>query len=753
METARENHALCPPLWFAILLLGLICAAFPEVVFGRNTFCFRDFGLFGYPLAFHHRESFWRGEIPLWNPLSNCGLPFLAQWNTLVLYPGALIYLLLPITWSLTAFCLAHQFLAGLAMYALARHWTQNQFAAAVAGLAFAFNGLTLNCLMWPNNIAALGWMPLVVLLVERAWREGGKRILWAALAGAMQMLTGAPEIILLTWVILGTMALAQFVLKLSPRLVLARRFVFTAALVTGLSAAQLLPFLDLLRHSQRGASFGDSTWAMPASGWANLLVPLFHTFRVEQGVAFQPGQSWTSSYYAGIGVLALAMLALWLVRRRRVWFLMFIAVAGLILALGDNGFLYAALKNIVPLGFMRYPIKFVVLTTFALPLLAGFAIQGICSASFAGQKPLVQRALIVGAALLVLIGVVVGYAHRFPASYEQWPVILQNGLVRAVFLILILVALVVGVRSRELWIQHLARWGCLGLIGLDALTHAPNQNPTVPRATLTPGLPQLQQLNPHPRVGESRAALSYEASAKLHETFLKSVADDFLLARLCLHANCNLIDGIPKLGGFFSLYLPDTFDVVMVDFQATNELSGLRNFLGVSQVSQPGALGQWRGRTQFLPMVTAGQRPVFLGDDQVLPMLAAADFDANKTVFLPPDVQSAAIPTNGTTIRVESATFTPHTAGIQVKAEQPGLVVIAQAFYHPWRAQVDGQPVNILRANRGFQAIPVPSGIHSIQLSYRDNAFRLGCVISLGTLLVCLLLTRPFRRKVSAPG
>ena len=74
---------------FAFILAASIFAAYPEVVLGMRTFFFRDFGYFGYPLAFHHQESFWRGEVPLWNPLNDCGLPFLAQWNTMVLYPGS----------------------------------------------------------------------------------------------------------------------------------------------------------------------------------------------------------------------------------------------------------------------------------------------------------------------------------------------------------------------------------------------------------------------------------------------------------------------------------------------------------------------------------------------------------------------------------------------------------------------------------------------------------------------------------------
>src|SRR6266508_1791765 len=117
------------PARFAVLLAVLIGAAFPDVLFGRSTFFFRDFGFFGYPLAHHHRVSFWNGEIPLWNPLNNCGLPFLAQWNTLVLYPGSLVYLLFPLTWSLAVFCLSHQWLAGMGMYCLARRWTGNRLA------------------------------------------------------------------------------------------------------------------------------------------------------------------------------------------------------------------------------------------------------------------------------------------------------------------------------------------------------------------------------------------------------------------------------------------------------------------------------------------------------------------------------------------------------------------------------------------------------------------------------------------------
>src|SRR5438045_8620004 len=147
---------------FALLLLALLIAAFPDVLLGGKTFFFRDYAVFGYPLAHYHREAFWRGEIPLWNPLNASGIPYVAQWNTMVFYPLSLIYLLLPLPWSLGWFCLFHLFLAGLGMYYLASRWTNDRLAASVAGIVFAFNGLTVAFLIWSNNLAALGWLPWV---------------------------------------------------------------------------------------------------------------------------------------------------------------------------------------------------------------------------------------------------------------------------------------------------------------------------------------------------------------------------------------------------------------------------------------------------------------------------------------------------------------------------------------------------------------------------------------------------------------
>src|SRR3954466_5062730 len=138
----KEPHWLTPRRFGVILVLALL-AAFPKVLLGLGTFFYRDYGVLGYPFIQYQHESFWRGELPLWNPLSNCGAPFLAQWGTMTLYPFSLIYLVFPLPWSLNWFVFTHVLLGSLGMYSLAFRWSGSRTGAALAGTAYVFNGLT----------------------------------------------------------------------------------------------------------------------------------------------------------------------------------------------------------------------------------------------------------------------------------------------------------------------------------------------------------------------------------------------------------------------------------------------------------------------------------------------------------------------------------------------------------------------------------------------------------------------------------
>ncbi|MGD0744234.1 MAG: YfhO family protein [Verrucomicrobiota bacterium] len=756
------------PLRFGLFLALLVFAAFPQVLLGLQTFVVRDYGFFAYPLAHFQQECFQHGQLPLWNPYNNCGVPFLAQWNTMPLYPPSLIYLLLPLTWSLSFFCLLHLWFAGLGMYFLARRWTGNHFAAAFAGVAFSFNGLTLNLLMWPSHVATLSWMPWVVLAVEFAWREGGQKLILAALVGAMQMLAGGPEIILLTWLLLLALWIQQFVKGESPRAAMLRRLSLVVLLVMALTAAQLLPFLDLSAHSQRGVGYADARWSMPGWGWVNFLVPMVFGRAWTEGVFFQYGQSWTSSYYLGIGTLWLALLALWTVRERRVWLLGGATVLALFLAFGENTFVYPALRRIIPqLSFVTYPVKYVTLVAFLMPLLAAFALARLQNLERGDASPLFKAptrqrtpkfsnsVIFVGIILLTLLAGILFWAWRFPFPTDDIHATLLNGLARAFFLLVTGGLLLLLTRGAGQGWRRLAPLLLIVVAWLDVFTHEPSQNPTVPPSVYELNLARADlKMDPLPALGGSRAMVSPMAAIQ----FIRSASSDpkrnYLAKRAGYCANVNLLDGVPKVDGFFSLTPRESDDVLSLFYATTNaDFPRLEDFMGVSQITAPGEIFRWQSRPNFLPLATAGQKPVFLDAAATLRALTQPDFDGSKVVFLPPEAEAFVTVTNQTAARVLKSHFGIQSADIEVEADAPSLVVVAQTWYHNWRAEVDGKPVRLLRANDAFQSVEIPEGRHRVQLFYRDRAFDTGAVISLLALLACLICVATSSREKTKYG
>jgi uncharacterized membrane protein YfhO len=88
----------------------------------------------------------------------------------------------------------------------------------------------------------------------------------------------------------------------------------------------------------------------------------------------------------------------------------------------------------------------------------------------------------------------------------------------------------------------------------------------------------------------------------------------------------------------------------------------------------------------------------------------------------------------------------------LEVEAPEEALVVIAQTFYHDWRAYVDNRPVPLLRANQSFQALQVSPGRHQVTLRYEDRAFFYGALLSLLSAVTLAGLWFRSRKQVTEP-
>jgi hypothetical protein len=774
---------------FALILAALLAVTFWRVLFGGEAFFYRDYGFLGYPFAHFHRECFWSGDFfPLWNPYVNCGAPFLAQWNTLCLYPGALIYLL-PLPWSLGFFCVAHLFLGGMGMRALAERWTGSRFGAAVAGVAFVFSGLVLGCVIYPNYLVALGWMPWVALATRRAWQEGGRSIVLAALAGAMQMLTGAPEIILLTWGFLAALLVVDWAQgpksevqilsaqasrgeqndsSLTPTLSrwetegasaaggaakaslanpavedpapksetaslnpsqptspplpagegrgegervptpaasfsalapptplitnhfsLLTRFAAIIALITGLCAAQLLPFFQLLSLSQRSGDAVNTFWSLPGWGWVNLFFPLFMNFQTEQGVFVMIGQSFFPSVYLGIVPLTLALLAVWRIGLARVgcppfrvsegadtlkrghqtegvWEVRLLAGATLVavlLAMGDNFVLWRWLREVLPLGIMRFPVKALLLAAFTVPLLAAWGMTVLVpiaerlraetnsqtdgamdsldkctnrvkalAAAAKLEGPFVLLLLLGGAVLLQTWLWPISLGTRTPGAATG----LTGWMIALLVLDLALLSLLPGRRT-------LAALLFLAIIATAGWRKNPVLLATIPASAFEPGAiaayyTQKGALTPAPKLGESRIMLSPLAERALHTRMVPKFYDDFIGQRLAFWGNLNLLDGLPKVNGASTLVTREWNDVEAFLYGTTNPApANLMNFLGVTHTTKPGELMQWERRETAIPLVSAGQRvQLYDSGSQSVNALLGTGWNPHEAVLIP---------------------------------------------------------------------------------------------------------------------
>ena len=624
-------------------------------------------------------------------------------------------------------------------MYWLVRRWNAGTFAASFAGMAYVFNGVMMSSLIWVTYVMALAWLPWIIGCIVEAWRQGGRWIILAAIASAMQVLAGMPEITVFTWILIGALWVNALIAGEIGFLFSTGRMSAVIMLAAGITMIQILPFFDLLIHSQRNSDTATGAWSMPVWGWANLIVPLFHCYQASQGTWFQHGQDAFQSYYLGAGVLALGLAGLWSSKIKYK-----VAIVGMIIffwvmALGPNGLVYEWLRQICPIiGFSRFPIKLAILPAFLLPLMAALTIEHL---STRDPHSVRRRLATVSIAILCGMGILLWLAWRFPIPGDQCNVTAWNTLLRALLMFLLLAGVFLSFKQKRPAVRAALQLGVLAILPVDALTHNPGLTPTLPSASLAPGMWQASGQPPPPKLGVGRIMIHPNAENQMLRSHVASMGLDLAGKRLAEWYNFNLLDAIPKINGPEPLQ-PAYFGVLEKYLYYTEGSRcgrGLVNFLSVMWLSSPDNPTEWIAQTNSLPLITAGQCPVFVSDKAALAGMTADDFDPLGTVFLSESESTEVIVTNKTSCTVTHARFTLNTVEADVAAAAPSLVVLSQTYYHLWQASVDGKPIPLLRANLAFQAVQVPTGTHHLRLSYRDPYLKVGSIISILSLLACV--------------
>ncbi|MGC8990648.1 MAG: YfhO family protein, partial [Verrucomicrobiia bacterium] len=468
------------------------------------------------------------------------------------------------------------------------------------------------------------------------------------------------------------------------------------------------------------------------------------------QGFLVQPGQEFFASVYLGCSTIVMAAAACSCRSQPMARLLLVLAFLGVWLSIGEKGGAWCWTQAVLPpLAFVRYPVKALILTMAAASLLTAFALKEIAS----GEDGVRGRSLRWLLIWCCIVGTAITGA-TFAAQNRSAPGLAENRsawmnlVVRLIFLggFITGAALATGAQRRIL--RLIASPGTVVLLWIDFSTHMPGLNPVLPSGLLAPG---YARPNSAPHFGSGRVFISPEAEAALLESHVRSPEADYVGKRLALWSNLNLLEDVPKVNGAATLRVreQDQVEVLLYGRERIKAESAdkLMNFLGVTHQTSQTNVTEWAERTNALPLITAGQEPVFVDGDAVLDMLRSGNVDLAQKVLLPEQARAEAAATGATNLsrlaaKIISVKLSANRIEFEVESEAPVWVVIAQTYDHNWRAWVNEERAVLWRANHAFQSLAVAEGVSRVVLRYKPVSLRIGMAISSGTFMLVLAMT-----------
>lgn len=753
----RLRTLLATPTVVALFVLTALWALFfwqllTPTQADRTIFAKGDFPLHYFSYSDYQVERMWQGEIPLWNPYNFGGDPFAANVQWAVWYPPRWIAALLAGRggWGIEALQLevaAHYWLISLMMYAFLRVFLGERprpllDPALFGSVLWTYGGyLTGYPMLQPSILEAIAWLPLMLLgahlsLTRPWWRVRG--VLLGSAMFALSFFGGHTQ----TTLQMAYLTAAYLTFEGWRRAVSWRGILWRIAAFGGLGAAlaavQLLPAYELVARSFRAEDYhyldksvGFSFTELTQFVWPRLF----------------DAEWWP--LYLGVPGLLLALSALLRPKKQHVFWIGVIVV-GLWLSFGGNSIVYDVFYLVAPgFNFFRQQERAASLVVFALIVLAtdGLAAllrpgDALAEASGRRLRWLARGHLaLTGSAFLVIALVTelrgdnvkeiapntfgfVALVSLFFCGWLAWRARDQSAAVRGALLLLIVADLfTLGVNSPnfvpdtpdqriqppdnyDLLRQPVEdiRWhvdGAAGIQTYGTYWRIPDIYGTGPFRLAT--LEKLRRI---------RVDRRWEVFAVRYATMIADVPDNVPVQAIGEGTNYD--------GEAYTLYeLEDPRPFAHLVYQARvsdDGQDGAREIMlepwidlrAIGVVSEP------------LPFDLPGERP------------PDAEVRAFKMVM-------------------------PEYLEMEVTTSTPALLTLALANYPGWRAEINGEPADIVDTYAGLIGVPVPAGAaQKVTLRFLPQSLIAGGVISAVTfagLLVYVLAAALLGRRRALSG
>ena len=763
--------------FFFLLFLILFLATFREFFFTGRVFFERDTTVVEVPARKLTAALLREGNFALWTDAYGNGQPFLANPKNAVFYPATLLYLILPLFTAFKLYYFVHVLVGWLGLYHLGKSYGLSEKAAFLGASLFGMSGMYLSSFEFYNHIAALAWMPWILLVLNREPRPGRSRFILPAVLWALLILAGSPETIVLT----ALLAAAQSFLRpggWKKRLLAAGLSLGLAGL---LAAAQLMPSFEMLAQTGREAQSID--WPLDLLQLPNMSFP--HVLGNDREPGHHDFWGWHLfdrhfplyySIYMGFGALLLFLLGLrrpWDRRRRA---LVGATAVFFLLACGRYSpffFLY----RITPfLSSIRYPVKFFLGSVFCLSLLAGFGFDEATAGRSPGSRSARTLALASGTGLglfLVFKGRILSVINALliiekDSSLRELGLSVTTGLV-----LLAGYAVVFVLLSRAGAWKPALGWVLIALAVFDPAYHNRWINPTTP-ASFYSTPPIMTDLKPPLTV--------YRAEDYFLDRRERSGSNVRFLSyyRNTLYPLSAMSDGVRYVFNldFYGTYPKRYRELVqkVKELPVESQLKVLR-WLGCNYFISDNPMFSKEtarkvvveGFPVFIETITdrpAAPYVVFSarrisGAEDGLRLFLSPEFDPHGEALAEKDLglaQGPGRPNAGLAerSRLTSIEVSQGRGRYRVTLPWAGVATFPGNYARGWRAWIDGRRAEVFEANLLAKGLVVPAGEHEVVLRYLPGSFIWGSAVSLATIVFLLgatLVARSRARRRARPA
>jgi hypothetical protein len=718
--------------------------------------------------------------VPEWNPYLFGGVPFIAAQHGDIFYPTAWLRWILPVDLAMSLGYAIHLVLAGWFMWLFLRGLRVRWGAAVIGGIAYQLSGIVAS-MMRPGHdgkmfVSALTPLLFYALLKairgERWWGYG-----LIALSVGLSMLT--PHYQMTYYLLVAAGVWTLWLVFFDSERPTPRRWAVPLAAALGavllglaIAALQVLPFLEYIPFSPRAEGGPSGGWeyavaySLPPVEIFTAIMPQFNGIHETY---WGPNFFKLHSEYLGAVALVLAVFG-WLdpARRRLVWGMTAIAVLFLLVSFGGHTPFYRLWYELMPMmQKVRAPGMAFFLVAFPVAVLAGLGAERLLDGRIGARMVLIGTGVVAVFALLGVLGVLQNLAYALAEPAQGQRVALNEPELRAGSLRLLVVALVAMAALWAVATSRIRGWVAVAVLAVVVAGDLWSMD----RRYAEFIAPAAETFREDPVIAALRAApkpyrvLDVPFPQFGGPVYPGSVLMSYEIPSVLGYHGNELRYYDELMGGknvWQYVLTPHVLDLVAARYVILRQSQPLPGWHELTSTDDaafagPAVLFERDTAPEYARVLTAAAK---IPGDQIVPTLIDPGFPIDRlalyadTASVSPEPLGQGVPE-------------PSPVGATVSGWAPGAIrltlspapadtsylVVAENWYPAWRAEIDGNPAPVHRANHTFLSVALPPGATEVSFRFESATYGRGKLITIAALLgtAVLLSSGLWRRRSGA--